>query len=167
MSKKKLYYLNFFLYRKRKLYLPYCNEGWYDYYNMKFIAKQGNVELEAPLDKLPILMKGGTIIPRAKTPWHPSPHSAPIKEIVIYPALDKGENLQSNLPIIFDDGETLEYQKGNFKSLIPYLVWDNKSAQLSFKSSGSGIFPKREISINKPLNWNIEILPVKGFNLNK
>ena len=108
MSKKKLYYLNFFLYRKRKLYLPYCNEGWYDYYNMKFIAKQGNVELEAPLDKLPILMKGGTIIPRAETPWHPSPHSAPIKEIVIYPALDKGENLQSNLPIIFDDGETLQ-----------------------------------------------------------
>ena len=70
------------------------------------------------------------------------------------------------LPLIFDDGETLEYQKGNFKSLTPYLVWDNKSAQLSFKSSGSGIFPKREISINKPLNWNIEILPVKGFNLN-
>ena len=151
--------------RKRSLYLPKCDEGWYDYYNMKFIAKQGYVELEAPLEKLPILIKGGTIIPRAKTPWSPSPHSAPIKEIVIYPALNKGKNLQNNLPIIFDDGESLEYQKGNFISLVPNLLWDNKSARLSFKSSGSGTLPKRRISISRPPKWNIKILSFKGFNL--
>ncbi len=151
--------------RKRSLYLPYCDEGWYDYYNMKFVAQQGYVELKAPLEKLPIIIKGGTIIPRAKTPWFPSPHSAPIKEIVIYPALNKGKNLQNNLPIIFDDGESLEYQKGNFKSLVPNLLWDNKTARLSFKSSGSGILPERRISINKPPKWNVKILSLKGFNL--
>ena len=47
---------------KREVYLP---EGpWFDYWTGEFFEGPGNLRLEVPLDRLPIYVRGGAIIPR-------------------------------------------------------------------------------------------------------
>ena len=41
---------------------------------------------KAPINKLPIIIRGGTVIPKLKINFY-EPHLAPIKEIVIFPSL--------------------------------------------------------------------------------
>ena len=71
-----------------KVFLPFCREGWFDYFNLKFISRGGWVNINAPINKLPIIIRGGTLIPKLKVNFH-KPHLAPIKEMIIFPSLIK------------------------------------------------------------------------------
>ena len=42
-----------------KVFLPFCREGWFDYFNLKLISNGGWVNINAPINKLPIIIRGG------------------------------------------------------------------------------------------------------------
>ena len=44
------------------------------------------MNINAPINKLPIIIRGGTVIPKLKINFY-EPHLAPINEIVIFPSL--------------------------------------------------------------------------------
>ena len=141
---------------KKNFFLPFCNEGWFDFFSKKFISCGGYVELEAPLYKIPILIRGGTLVPKLKFSLS-KPHFAPIKEVEIYPSKTSKVFTQNNLPIIFDDGLTVNYKKGKNLILIPKININGKKIELSFIKKGKGKPQKEKIDLKLPKNLNIKL----------
>jgi alpha 1,3-glucosidase len=92
------------------IYLP-DNEVYYDYFDYKTYSGRGSHSVAAPLEKIPLLMQGGHIIPRKDRPrrssglmkWDP---------YTLVVALDKQGNAEGELYV--DDGETFDYESGAY-----------------------------------------------------
>lgn len=86
-------------------------EPYYDYFDYTIIRGPGLISLPAPLDKIPILMQGGHIIPRRDRPrrssglmrWDP---------FTLVVALDSNGNAEGTLYL--DDGESFDYVTGAY-----------------------------------------------------
>ncbi|EER41163.1 glucosidase II alpha subunit [Histoplasma capsulatum H143] len=86
------------------------DEKYYDYFDYTVYQGAGKRHIvEAPLDKIPLLMQGGHIIPRKDRPRRSSQLMKwdPYTLLVV---LDKNEQAEGTLYI--DDGETFDYQDG-------------------------------------------------------
>ncbi|KAI1005762.1 Glucosidase 2 subunit alpha [Podosphaera aphanis] len=91
-----------------KIYLP-DNEIYYDYFDFQKYSGKGNVKISSPLEKIPLLMQGGHIIPRKDRPRRSSGLMKwdPYTLVVV---LSKSGEAKGDLYI--DDGETFDYQSG-------------------------------------------------------
>jgi len=93
-----------------EIYLP-DDEIYYDYFNYEKFSGKGKVTIEAPLEKIPLLMQGGHIILRKDRPrrssglmkWDPY-------TIVI--VLSKAAEAKGELYV--DDGESFDFQQGAY-----------------------------------------------------
>jgi alpha 1,3-glucosidase len=93
-----------------EIYLP-DDEVYYDYFSFDKYSGKGKHTISAPLDKIPLLMQGGHIIPRKDRPrrssglmkWDPY-------TLVI--SLSKSGEAKGQLYV--DDGETFDYQQGAY-----------------------------------------------------
>jgi alpha 1,3-glucosidase len=93
-----------------EIYLP-DNELYYDYFDYTTYTGQGRKTIHAPLEKIPLLLQGGHIIPRKDRPrrssglmrWDPY-------TLVI--ALSKAGSASGTLYV--DDGETFDFQSGAY-----------------------------------------------------
>ena len=88
------------------------SETYYDYFDYSIVSGAGKSHTRpAPLDTIPLLMRGGNIIPRRDRPrksselmkWDP---------FTLLVALDKAGNAEGTLYL--DDGESFDYQKGAY-----------------------------------------------------
>ncbi|MBO5346512.1 MAG: DUF5110 domain-containing protein, partial [Lachnospiraceae bacterium] len=90
-----------------QVYLP--QGKWYDYYTKHCYEGGRYITVEAPLDKIPLFVKAGAIIPRAEF----APSTMDMKEgleIYVYTGAD-GEFLYYN-----DSGDGYGYESGNYDS---------------------------------------------------
>ncbi|KIW29067.1 uncharacterized protein PV07_04910 [Cladophialophora immunda] len=89
------------------------DENYYDYFDYTTYAGGSRThKIDAPLDKIPLLMQGGHIIPRKDRPRKSSGLMKwdPYTLVVV---LDKhGEKAEGTLYV--DDGETFDYQQGAY-----------------------------------------------------
>jgi alpha-D-xyloside xylohydrolase len=107
----------------RWIYLP---EGadWYDFWTGRKLTGGKNVRRRTPLSIMPLYVRSGTILPLGPEEEYTTQHpDAPI-ELRIYAGAD------ANFKLYEDDGETYDYEKGNF-SWIP-VSWDNKTRTVTF-----------------------------------
>jgi len=117
--------------RTRPVYLPE-NNIWYDFWTNEVFAGGHTIERETPVSRIPILIKGGSILPTG--------------EIMQYIGEKKPEHLtlsvytgaNGNFTLYEDEGESFNYEKGTF-SHIPF-IWDEESRTLTI-SARSGSFP--------------------------
>lgn len=82
---------------------------YYDYFDYTIHTGRGTKTIPAPLDKIPLLMRGGHVIPRRDRPRRSSglmKHD-PLTLVI---ALDAAGNAQGELYL--DDGETFDYEQG-------------------------------------------------------
>jgi len=92
--------------KSRTLYLPEGN--WVDYWTgEKFTGKQ-HIITRTPLDKLPVYVKAGAIIPMQPDMQYFGEKPIDPVTLDIYPAGNSSYKLYE------DDGKTLNYQKGEF-----------------------------------------------------
>ncbi|KAH8803199.1 putative glucosidase 2 subunit alpha [Xylogone sp. PMI_703] len=92
------------------IYLP-DDEIYYDYFDYTIYSGKGRKTIAAPLEKIPLLMQGGHIIPRKDRPrrssalmrWDP---------YTLVMVLNKAGDAQGELYV--DDGETFDYQSGAY-----------------------------------------------------
>lgn len=90
-----------------KVYLP--KGKWYDYYTEECFEGGRYITVEAPLEKIPLFVKAGAIIP--KTEFAPSTAALSDKlEICVYKGAD-GEFLYYN-----DEGDGYAYEKGVYET---------------------------------------------------
>ncbi|KAI0471760.1 alpha glucosidase-like protein [Xylariaceae sp. FL0804] len=98
--------------RTEDVYIP-DDEVYYDYftYNKFSTTKGKNLTVPAPLENIPVLMRGGHIFPRRDIPRR----SAQLMKFDDYTlVVVVGKNGKAEGELYVDDGETFDYQNGQF-----------------------------------------------------
>lgn len=140
------------------IYLPE-HDGifWFDIYTGRTYHAGKYIDYDAPLDVIPVLVKGGTILPRNNVVEHISESDDREMSIDIYPGKD------SSFELYEDDNETYNYEKGDY-SIIRFY-WDDLKQELTI-SGKEGNYNKHDSRVFK-LNLysqnfsNEDILPAK------
>ncbi|KAH0293797.1 alpha 1,3-glucosidase [Aureobasidium namibiae CBS 147.97] len=93
-----------------EMYLP-DGEKYFDYSDYTSYSGPGHVKIEAPLEKIPLLMRGGHIVPRRDRPRRSSGLMKfdPFTLVVV---LGNDGNAEGELYL--DDGESYDYEQGAY-----------------------------------------------------
>ncbi len=101
--------------RIRTIYLP--QGRWYDFWNLNIYEGRNYISYYAPLDTIPLLVRGGSIIPI----WEPQNYigekKQEILEILVFPS-------QGNFMYYEDDGISWNYKKREY-NLIKFSIKDD------------------------------------------
>jgi alpha-D-xyloside xylohydrolase len=115
---------------ERSLYLPAGND-WIDFWTGKQLNGGQTITADAPLDRIPIFARAGSILALGPVGKTASVKADPI-DLRIYGGND------ADFTLYEDEGDNYDYERGAF-SVIP-LHWDDKAEQLTV-GSRKGSFP--------------------------
>jgi alpha-D-xyloside xylohydrolase len=115
---------------QRSLYLP-AGKNWVDFWTGKSVSGGQTITAEAPLDRIPIYAKAGSIIPFGPVVESASEKSDPV-ELRVYPGSD------GDFTLYEDEGDSYDYERGAY-STIP-IHWEDKASRLTI-GTRSGTFP--------------------------
>ena len=141
--------------RSRDVYLP---AGiWYDFYTEEAMDGDQPFEADAPYGRIPLFVRGGSILPLGPDmQWSDEKPADPV-ELVIYPGAD------GDFTLYEDDGVSYAYEKGAY-SVIP-LHWDDASAVLTI-GDRSGTFPgmlsERRFLVRLAGTDEVKVIQYKG-----
>ena len=111
----------------RMVYLPLGCE-WYDYYtNTKYTGGQ-NVFTEAPIDRIPLFVKAGSILPMTRSIQSAEELKYTEIDYHVYPGAD------AEFELYEDDGDGYGYENGNY--VIRKLFWDESRRKLFETTDG-------------------------------
>ena len=114
----------------RTVYLPKAT--WYDFWTGARIEGGKRIEADAPLAKLPLHVRAGSIIPMGPTmEWSTEKAADPI-EIRVYPGAD------GDFTLYEDENDNYDYAKGQHATI--QLHWDDTAKSLTF-GTREGSFP--------------------------
>jgi alpha-D-xyloside xylohydrolase len=113
------------------VYLPKA-AGWYDFWTGRRFKGGQSVNTAAPLDRIPLFVKAGSIIPIGKLQQYAGEKSSDTLEIRVYKGADASFDLYE------DEGDSYNYEQGKY-SLISFN-WNEKQQALTIGKQ-LGIFP--------------------------
>jgi alpha-D-xyloside xylohydrolase len=117
--------------RGRQVYLP-PSAGWYDFWTGAAVAGGATVEAAAPLERMPVYVRAGSIVPLGSDLQYTAERPADPVTLYVYAGADGAFTLYE------DDGLTYGYEKGAF-ARIP-LRWDERARTLTI-GRREGSFP--------------------------
>jgi alpha-glucosidase len=134
--------------RQRQAYLPRGPAGWYDFYGEDWHAAGRPVLLAAPLERLPLLVPEGAILPLTdKAQDFSRLHDEPSRCARIFPGREAGE---SSFTLYEDDGLSLRHREGDFAGLDLRLDWDGNTVRLRLAKRGGFMLPYESITVAIP-----------------
>jgi len=122
------------------VYLPKA-AGWFDFWTGKHFAGGQTVKTDAPLDRIPLFVKAGSIIPMGKI-IQSSAEKSDTLEIRVY----KGANAKFDL--YEDEGDNYNYEKGKYSTIS--FRWNEKAQSLTIgdkKGNYQGSLKKRIFNV--------------------
>ncbi len=123
------------------VYLP-KSRVWYDFWTGKSFNGGQTISTAAPADKIPVFVKGGSIIPMGKLMQYTGEKPNDTLEIRIYKGADAEFSLYE------DEGDNYNYEKGKY-SVIPFN-WNEKLQTVTIgnlQGSYAGALKKRVFNI--------------------
>lgn len=120
--------------RTRQIYLPDNSVGWYDFYDDKWFAAKQTITVDAPIERIPLLVRAGTCLPMSQRIAAVNASLDDKRIIKVYPY--KG-CYEGHCTIYDDDGESYGYQKSDYLQLHIHMKTDSQSIYLTIKSTGS------------------------------
>jgi alpha-D-xyloside xylohydrolase len=123
------------------VYLP-KSAGWFDFWTGKHFNGGQSIKTDAPLDKIPLFVKAGSIIPMGKIIQYTGEKSADTLEIRVYKGADAKFDLYE------DEGDNYNYEKGRYT--IVSFNWNEKSQSLTIsdrKGNYTGSLAKRIFNV--------------------
>jgi alpha-D-xyloside xylohydrolase len=117
--------------RSRELYLPAGN-GWYDFYTGKYETGGQHITAAAPLQRMPLYIKEGAILPVGAALQYTSERKADTIQLYVY----TGKNGEFNL--YEDENNNYQYEKGAFSNIS--FKW-NEAAKTLTIGQREGRFP--------------------------
>lgn len=126
---------------QRDVYLPKSSD-WYDFWTGKRIKGGQTINADAPLDKIPLFMKAGSIVPMGAIMQYAHEKPADDLEIRIYTGAD------GQFELYEDEGDNYNYEKGKYTTIL--FNWDQKQQVLTIgnkKGDYSGSLSKRTFNI--------------------
>lgn len=148
--------------RERQVYLPQNNLGWYDFYGQTFYTGGQTINVGAPLERIPLFVKAGAVIPMSERMAYTNPETDTIREFAIYPLKQDGE---VKVSIFDDDGLTYQYQQGAYLQLDITLRSSQDSVYMDIQKQGNWTPAYRAIKLTLPVNETRKfIVNGKEFN---
>ncbi|MGA9295032.1 MAG: DUF5110 domain-containing protein, partial [Ignavibacteriaceae bacterium] len=132
---------------------------WYNFWTGENVKGGQTIKTEAPLDKIPLYIKAGAIIPMGPIMQYATEKNDPV-EIRIYPGAD------GKFTLYEDENDNYDYEKGKYSTII--FNWDDKNKTLTIgdrKGSFPGMLSEHKfniIMVNK--NNGVGIDNMKKFN---
>jgi len=118
--------------RVKQVYLPAgCN--WYDFWDNGIHAGGQYIEVPVTIDRIPIFVKAGSIIPTSKELQYADENNGDIEELLVYPGAD-GEFILYN-----DEGNGYGFENGEYSRIR--LAYDDSLQKLSV-GEGNGRYIK-------------------------
>jgi alpha-D-xyloside xylohydrolase len=114
----------------RHLYLP--DAKWFDFWMGTAVAGPRAIDAPAPIDRIPLYVRAGSILPIGPEVEFAAQKSADPLEIRVYPGANGSFTLYE------DENDNYNYEKGGF-STIPFL-WDDAAHVLTI-GERTGSFP--------------------------
>jgi alpha-D-xyloside xylohydrolase len=105
----------------RQVYLP-AGSDWYNYWTNEKLHGGQTIEVNAPIDVLPLFVKAGSIVPTGEQ-IDSTAQEQKIKRVKVY----AGKN--ADFTLYDDDGLTYAYESG--KGKITSLKWDDATGQFT------------------------------------
>ena len=137
------------------------DQPYYDYFDYTTYFGAGHHTIKAPLDKIPLLMQGGHIIPRRDRPRRSSGLMKwdPFTLVVV---LDKAGNAEGTLYV--DDGETFDFEQGAYihrrfqfdkatKALTSINIGDTGAKTTAWHKTMSKVRVEKVIIVGAPSEW--------------
>lgn len=117
--------------RKRNLYLP-ANTGWFDFYTNKYYPGGQRMEADAPLQRMPLYVREGSILPFGPAIQYTGERPADTIRLHVYTGKDAAFSIYE------DENTNYQYEKGRFCN-IP-IQWDESARTLTIGTQ-EGNFP--------------------------
>lgn len=127
----------------RMVYLPE-KSGWYDFWTGKEYSGGSLIRAEAPIDRIPVFVKSGSILPMGPLQQYSSEKPDAEWEIRIYPGKD------GKFTIYEDEGDNYNYERNEFSTID--LSWNEKKQVLTIgtrKGSFKGMTENRILNLVK------------------
>lgn len=120
--------------RRLQVYLPNNGQGWYCFYSGKYYAPGQEISVAAPLERLAIWVRAGTVLPEARLMHADSPEQDDIRLLRLFPP--KYPARPATGDIFDDDGLSTRYLHGQFCKMHYALQSTGQEIQLSISASG-------------------------------
>jgi alpha-D-xyloside xylohydrolase len=106
----------------RTVYLP-AGANWYDFWTGEWTAGGAELSAPAPIDRIPLDVRAGSILPMGPVIEYARQASDPI-EIRVYPGAD------GNFTLYEDEGDSYRYEQGAHATVA--MHWDDGARTLTF-----------------------------------
>lgn len=108
--------------KKRSVYLP-KGAGWVDFWTGKRYAGGQTVEADAPIDRIPLFVRQGSIVPTGPDVEHTGELKGKDITLMVYPGADASFTLYE------DEGDGYAYEHGRFATIR--MDWDDSRRVLT------------------------------------
>jgi alpha-D-xyloside xylohydrolase len=115
----------------RAVYLP-AGTSWFDFWTGKTMDGGSTLTAAAPIDRIPLLVKAGSIVPLGPTIQYAMEKPADPIELRIYPGAD------GRFTLYEDEGDNYDYEKGVYATIG--FQWNDARRQLTIEKR-QGHFP--------------------------
>jgi alpha-D-xyloside xylohydrolase len=117
--------------KTRTVYLPAGNQ-WIDFWTGETMAGGRNVVADAPIDKMPLTVRAGSIVPMGPFVQYATEKPADPIELRVYPGADGSFTLYE------DENDNYNYERGVYSTIA--FHWDDAKHQLGIDAR-QGTFP--------------------------
>ena len=119
----------------RQVYLP-AGADWFNYWTNERFRGGQSIEVRAPIDTLPLFVRGGSIVPTGEQ-IDSTAQTQNIAKVRVYPGADATFTLYS------DDGRTYAYEAGG--NSVTTLRWDDQTRKLTHDGATAWTKPDSEV----------------------
>ena len=137
---------------RRRLYLPTRSDGtteWIDFHTGDYHAGGEHVTVDAPLDRLPLFVRAGAVLPLTDEPDCARLHDETSRRLCVYP-LRNSSDAGFASELYEDDGLSLGYRDGNSSLLSFAIGYADRGLKLSVTRSGKFALPYDHLSVVLP-----------------
>ena len=106
-----------------EVYLPANKKGWYDLWTGKQYKENSVAKVDAPLDRIPVFVKAGAILPWGEPMQYVDEKLPETLEIRVYPGADGSYSLYE------DNGKDYSYEQGKFTRIK--FEWNDAKGELT------------------------------------
>ena len=133
--------------RRRSVYLPKGPRTWIDFWTGEHFAAGTTVDADAPLERIPLFVPSGAMIPTTDTADMRRLHDEPSRVLRIFPGIGRDA---SAFTLYEDDGQSQRYRDGDYAEIAFELAWTAKRISVSAKKAGAYRLPYDAIRVMGP-----------------
>ncbi|NDL67513.1 glycoside hydrolase family 31 protein [Anaerotalea alkaliphila] len=133
--------------RERSVYLPKEDRGWYDMNTGLHYAGGQTVTVPAPLDEVPVMVRGGAVIPMNTGDITFDTKDKDARTFLVYPVKGTGT---TECWIYEDDGISMDYEKDLFKKIRFTVETTPEEIRVDIKAEGDYKLPYDTFSVEFP-----------------